>query len=97
MGTTFNSPNSLLSTFSVLTEEICSVTGQKSAESAIAKAKQNSVFLLFWFSSASGKIFTSSFVSDTNYSVLLAAIIRENFDKRRQMENGEGSVIHSLT
>ena len=97
MGTTFNSPNSQLSTFSVLTEEICSVTGQKSAENAIAKAKQNSVFLLFWFSSASGKIFTSSFVSDTNYSVLLAAIIRENFDKRRQMENGEGSVIHSLT
>ena len=50
-----------------------------------------------WFSSASRKILTSLFVSDTNYSVLLAAIAQENFDKWRQMENGEGSAIHSLT
>ena len=33
------------------------------------------------FSSASRKILTSLFVSDTNYSVLLAAIAQEYFDK----------------
>ena len=63
----------------------------------LPKPSKTRFFYYFGFLPLLGKFFTSSFVSDTNYSVLLAAIIRENFDKRRQMENGEGSVIHSLT
>ena len=49
-----------------------------------------SLFLYFVFFSTSRKVWTSLSVSDTKYSVLLVAIIQENFDKQPWTENSEG-------
>ena len=62
-----------------------------SRKNAFTNATDFFFSFVFWFSSPSGKCWTSISASDTNFSVL-AVIVRENFDKRPCTKNGEGLV-----